>query len=189
MVPSTPRPLWGWTVAGRLWLTTLGALAALGLIAARGSGPSDGPIDPAPRLIVDPNTAPPVVLAALPHLGPAMVGRIVAEREKAPFRSLEDLDARVRGIGPATAASLRPFLQIEAARTFAADTFGRRRQRWLRTGDHARPGSPCPNTLNGPSMADFQLVAPYAPAGDQPQAIEQLVEGLREGKSTRRCSA
>ncbi len=28
----------------------------------------------------------------------------------------------------------------------------------------------------------FQLVAPFQPAGDQPQAIEALVEGLREGK-------
>ncbi|MBN1912305.1 MAG: excinuclease ABC subunit UvrB [Pirellulales bacterium] len=28
----------------------------------------------------------------------------------------------------------------------------------------------------------FQLVAPFQPAGDQPQAIERLVEGLREGK-------
>ncbi len=28
----------------------------------------------------------------------------------------------------------------------------------------------------------FKLVAPYEPAGDQPQAIEKLVQGLREGK-------
>ena len=28
----------------------------------------------------------------------------------------------------------------------------------------------------------FQLVAPFQPAGDQPQAIEKLVAGLREGK-------
>ena len=28
----------------------------------------------------------------------------------------------------------------------------------------------------------FKLVAPYEPAGDQPQAIEKLVKGLREGK-------
>src|SRR4051812_24282193 len=27
----------------------------------------------------------------------------------------------------------------------------------------------------------FQLFQPYAPAGDQPAAIEQLVEGLRDG--------
>ena len=121
MVPSTPRPLWGWTAPVRLWLTMVGALAALGLITASGSGHSDRPIDAAPRLIVDPNTAPPVVLAALPHLGPAMVGRIVAQREKAPFQSLEDLDARVRGIGPATAASLRPFLRVGQAATEVAE--------------------------------------------------------------------
>jgi excinuclease ABC subunit B len=29
---------------------------------------------------------------------------------------------------------------------------------------------------------EFQLVAPYQPAGDQPQAIESLVKGLREGR-------
>src|SRR5208282_4929202 len=28
----------------------------------------------------------------------------------------------------------------------------------------------------------FQLVSPFQPAGDQPQAIEKLVAGLREGK-------
>jgi len=28
----------------------------------------------------------------------------------------------------------------------------------------------------------FQLVAPFEPAGDQPQAIEALTEGLRSGK-------
>jgi competence protein ComEA len=119
MVRSAPRPLWGWNDAVRLWLTMLGALAAVGLISVSHGGHLNGPIAPAPRLIVDPNTAPPVVLSALPHLGPAMVGRIVAEREKAPFRSLDDLDARVRGIGPVTAASLRPFLHIEGAETEA----------------------------------------------------------------------
>ena len=31
-------------------------------------------------------------------------------------------------------------------------------------------------------MPDFQLVAPYKPAGDQPQAIDQLVQGLCEKK-------
>jgi excinuclease ABC subunit B len=30
-------------------------------------------------------------------------------------------------------------------------------------------------------MPDFQLVAPYQPAGDQPKAIDQIVRGLREG--------
>jgi excinuclease ABC subunit B len=31
-------------------------------------------------------------------------------------------------------------------------------------------------------MSEFQLVAPYRPAGDQPRAIEQLVEGLKQGR-------
>src|SRR5262245_8069426 len=32
-------------------------------------------------------------------------------------------------------------------------------------------------------MADFQLVSPFPPAGDQPRAIEELVRGVREGKA------
>jgi len=32
-------------------------------------------------------------------------------------------------------------------------------------------------------MAAFQLVSPFQPAGDQPQAIERLVEGLRQSRS------
>src|SRR5436305_10871324 len=32
-------------------------------------------------------------------------------------------------------------------------------------------------------MPDFQLVAPYQPAGDQPGAIDQLVEGVRQGRA------
>jgi excinuclease ABC subunit B len=31
-------------------------------------------------------------------------------------------------------------------------------------------------------MSEFQLVSPYSPAGDQPAAIEKLVEGLRSGR-------
>jgi len=30
-------------------------------------------------------------------------------------------------------------------------------------------------------MADFQLVAPFKPTGDQPQAVQKLVDGLRSG--------
>jgi competence protein ComEA len=113
MTPSTPtpRPLWGWTTPARAWLNGFGALVALGLIA--GSRPPAGPPAPPPRLIVDPNTAPPEVLGALPKLGPALVGRLVAARDEASFRSVDDLDARVRGIGPATLAALRPYLRIE----------------------------------------------------------------------------
>ena len=30
--------------------------------------------------------------------------------------------------------------------------------------------------------AKFELASPFRPAGDQPQAIEQLVQGFRDGK-------
>jgi excinuclease ABC subunit B len=33
-------------------------------------------------------------------------------------------------------------------------------------------------------MATFQLESPFQPAGDQPEAIERLVDGLREGRSS-----
>jgi competence protein ComEA len=111
MTRSTPRPLWGWIAPVRLWLAAIGAIAALGLIA--GEQIPAGPPPAPPRLIVDPNTAPPAVLQALPRLGPALVARIVEARQETPFRSLDDLDARVRGIGPATIAALRPYLRIE----------------------------------------------------------------------------
>ncbi len=73
-----------------------------------------------PVLVVDPNTAPPEVLATLPRIGPALAGRIVAARDDRPFRSLADFDARVRGIGPVTLAALRPFLRFPDAPALAA---------------------------------------------------------------------
>ncbi len=39
---------------------------------------------------------------------------------------------------------------------------------------------PSPGTI----MAAFELVNPFEPAGDQPQAIESLVEGLRQGRAS-----
>ena len=35
-------------------------------------------------------------------------------------------------------------------------------------------------------MPAFELVSPFQPAGDQPQAIEKLVDGLRQGQTIRR---
>lgn len=46
------------------------------------------------------NTASQAELAALPGIGPAIAQRIVAARAERPFVSLEDLDQRVKGIGP-----------------------------------------------------------------------------------------
>ena len=62
---------------------------------------------------VDVNTAGVAELERLPGVGPALAGRIVAEREaRGPFRSAEDL-ARVRGIGPKTLQHLEAYVTTE----------------------------------------------------------------------------
>ncbi|HWE38127.1 MAG TPA: helix-hairpin-helix domain-containing protein [Isosphaeraceae bacterium] len=103
------RAFCGWEGPVRAVLATVALALAAGLV--REPGPQ-GAATRAPRLVVDANTAPPAVLAALPSLGPGRVKAIVAAREADPFRSLDDLDARVKGIGPATMAAIRPYLEI-----------------------------------------------------------------------------
>jgi hypothetical protein len=73
-------------------------------------GPESPPI---PALRVNVNTAPVGVLEALPRIGPALASRIVEAREELLFVSADDLDRRVRGIGPATIAGLRPHLRFD----------------------------------------------------------------------------
>ncbi|MFA7666128.1 MAG: helix-hairpin-helix domain-containing protein [Burkholderiaceae bacterium] len=51
---------------------------------------------------IDANTATEVELDAITGIGPALAGRIIEERRKAPFASLDDLRQRVRGVGPAS---------------------------------------------------------------------------------------
>ncbi len=109
----SPRGPWGWNVAARC-LLLLGATAgALGLCSA--TPRQTGTISRVPTLQIDPNTVPPEVLLALPRIGPVLARAIVAERETASFRSLDDMDRRVRGVGPATVGALRPYLRFEPA--------------------------------------------------------------------------
>ncbi len=107
--------------------TVRAALAAAG---ADGEGAVDAVLPPGTRVVVedggvrlepmddllvvgvpiDVNRATARALEVVPGLGPARSAAIVAEREEnGPFASLDDLE-RVRGIGPATVARLRPFL-------------------------------------------------------------------------------
>jgi competence protein ComEA len=86
------------------------------LLGAAAIWPDDRPA-PEIALVADPSADPPEVLAALPRLGPVLVDRIVTERRHGRFASLEDLNVRVRGIGPATAAALRPFLRFDPPET------------------------------------------------------------------------
>jgi competence ComEA-like helix-hairpin-helix protein len=60
---------------------------------------------------VDVNQARWPELALMPNIGEQLAKRIVADRaERGPFKALEEL-RRVRGIGPKTLESMRPFLQ------------------------------------------------------------------------------
>jgi competence protein ComEA len=68
----------------------------------------------APKLVLDPNSAPPQVLEALPTLGPALVRRWVAARSERPISSLADARRRVRGLGPASLAQIAPYLKFES---------------------------------------------------------------------------
>ncbi len=54
------------------------------------------------RRSVDLNTATDEQLQSLKGIGPAMSGRILAERARAPFSSLADFDERVKGVGTIT---------------------------------------------------------------------------------------
>jgi len=51
---------------------------------------------------VEVNGASAAQLQTIAGIGPAMLARILAERARAPFQSMQDLDQRVRGVGPKT---------------------------------------------------------------------------------------
>jgi competence ComEA-like helix-hairpin-helix protein len=64
------------------------------------------------------NTADAIQLALLPGIGPGRAHAIIAHRQKAPFRAVEDL-VKVKGIGRKTFARLRPFVAVTGANTIA----------------------------------------------------------------------
>ncbi len=71
------------------------------------SAPNPAPRTPHP-VVVDLDRAFAPEIEALPGIGPALAARIVAHRDSAgPFGSLGAL-CRVRGVGPAMVARLRP---------------------------------------------------------------------------------
>jgi comEA protein len=76
--------------------------------------PDTGAAHAVPRAVnINEATAPELI--ALPGIGPAMAGRILAYRkEHGRFTSVDELD-RVRGIGPSTLRRLRPFILITGA--------------------------------------------------------------------------
>jgi Type II secretion system (T2SS), protein K len=67
------------------------------------------------ELRLDPNTVPPEVLTALPHVGASLVDRWVKAREERAFRSLDDARARVRGLGAVTLGQIAPYFDFPEA--------------------------------------------------------------------------
>jgi competence protein ComEA len=106
---------WSWPEGARVLLAILAVSAAIGLaLGKRELSRGAEPVVLAPELKLDPNTATPEALAALPHIGPTLARRIAEAQADGPFRSPEDLRARVRGIGPVTLAQIEPYLRFDA---------------------------------------------------------------------------
>lgn len=108
---------WCWPEGARVLLAVLAISAAVGLMAGSGRRERLQPAQPdigVSGLKIDPNTADAEALSTLPHIGPTLARRIVEAQAGGPFRSPEDLRARVRGIGPATLARIVPYLQFGA---------------------------------------------------------------------------
>jgi competence protein ComEA len=61
---------------------------------------------------IDLNRASATELQRLPGIGPVIAARIVQERRKAPFQSVDDLKGRVPGIGPKKLEMLRPYATV-----------------------------------------------------------------------------
>ncbi len=103
-----------WPVEARTLLAVVVVTMGLGLMALcrDGGSSSTKALAAAPNLVLDPNSAPPQVLEALPTLGPTLVGRWVAARGERPFSSLADARRRVRGLGPASLAQIAPYLRF-----------------------------------------------------------------------------
>jgi competence protein ComEA len=104
---------WSWPASARVLLAVLALGAGLGLWRASRNVPAAPPTELVPDLVLDVNTAPEPVLAALPQVGPTLVRRLVEARNERPFTSLDDLGDRVRGVGPVTLARLAPNLRFE----------------------------------------------------------------------------
>jgi competence protein ComEA len=94
-------------------LACLVLVAGLSLaLAGRAVRATSEPVAKVPDLVLDVNGAPLRALAALPHLGPTLARRLHEARTERPFSSLDEIRARVRGVGPVTLARIAPHLQI-----------------------------------------------------------------------------
>jgi competence protein ComEA len=112
--------------------------------------------------VVNINTATPSELELLPGVGPAKAARIVAYRQRHPFRTIEEL-ARVKGIGPKTVRRLRLNLVVRGPTTAQEPT--RRR----RDPDAISAAGPARKETTPPAAPAAPPAAPSAPT-PPPQA-------------------
>jgi competence protein ComEA len=87
-------------------------LAALGVHLSRGLGRTDRLTEKPPSIRIDINRAPLEVLVALPGIGPSRARAIIAEREKRLFASLDEVAARVSGMGRVTLANIEKYVTV-----------------------------------------------------------------------------
>ena len=106
-----------WTAGARVLLAVVVVITGVALRLAYDSLGTDRQrtCRVVPVLVIDPNTAPESILEALPHVGPSLVRQFIAQRERHPFESIEEMRRRVRGLGPVMISLLGPHLRIAAS--------------------------------------------------------------------------